>query len=137
LLRAGDPVVLDFEKIPRAWAQAFLEGTSSSGIAGWRGRGGQLYNGGTNEARPTGWTDAFHQANPADLIVTAHLAYLAQLYDCCMNNAPAWPELQWDVSIGIPAEVAFPIYDAGDYQPYELRPGSYLFNQDRLPWLFQ
>jgi hypothetical protein len=32
---------------------------------------------------------------------------------------------------------AFPVYDAGEYQSYELQPGPYLFNQDRLVWLFE
>lgn len=137
ILRAGDPVVLDFEKVPRAWAEAFLKGIPSSTIAGWRGRAGGLWNGGTNEQRPTAWTNEPHQATPGDLIVTAHIAYLAQLYDCCMNDRPGWSELQWLVAWGVPAEAAFPIYDAVDYQLDELEPGTYLFNQDRLRWLFQ
>lgn len=148
LLRAGDPVVLDFEKLTHAWQRAFFCGTEASSIDGWRGTNGGIWNGGTNQGRPTAVTNYFHQDNPLKLYLDCDVALLDQLYDEKMNDVSAWKEKDW-VASDAEAEgvelanqfdpndlVVCPIYDSADYDPEELTPGSYLFNQDRLEVLF-
>lgn len=141
LLAVGDPVVLDFEKIPHDWQRAFFAGVPGSTIHGWRGTNGQLWNGGTNEGRPTAVTNYFHQDNPLKLYRDCDVALLDQLYKDTMEDVPAWQENEWvraDAAAEGGAEglVACPIYDALDYKPTDLVTGSYLFNQDRLKVLF-
>lgn len=147
-LAPGDPVVLDFEKIPHAWQRAFFCGRVGSPIDGWRGTGGGLWNGGTNEGRPSAVTNYFHQDNPIGLYIDSDVALLDQLYDERMADISAWKEREW-VESDAKAEgrvlanqfdpnnlVVCPIFDSGDYDFEELTPGSYLFNQDRLTELF-
>lgn len=148
LLAIGDPVVLDFEKIPHNWHRAFFRGIAGSAIAGWRGRNDGLWNGGTNEGRPTAVTNYFHQDNPLKLYVDCDVALIDQLYNDRMDDVSAWNERGW-VEADAEAEgvdlanqfdpnglVVCPLYDSADYDPEELTPGSYLFNQDRLKVLF-
>lgn len=149
LLRAGDPVVLDFEKLPHKWQRAFFRGIAGSTIAGWRGRDGGIWNGGTNQARPTAVTNYFHQDNPLGLYIDCDVALLDQLYDEKMGDVSAWKEREWvesdaeaegrDVAdqFDVDGIVVLPIFDGFDYDPEELTPGSFLFNQDRIPFLFQ
>jgi hypothetical protein len=137
LLRLGDPVVLDFEKLPHAWQLVFFVGEQGNAIAGWRGRGGQWFVGGTNMQRETACSNEPHQDNPGDLYRKAKVAYIAQLYDGNMNDRPAWQELAWDVADGLEAADCFPCFDAADYQLEELVAGAYLFPSDRLTHLFK
>jgi hypothetical protein len=132
LLRVGDPVVLDFEKTPAEWQTLFLVGIDGNSTAGWVGKGGEWFSGGTNMQRPTAFSNEPHQDVPATLYKMARAAYLPQLYTGSMDDRPGWQELQWDVANGMDAADCFPVYDAADYQPEEFTQGSYLFNQDRL-----
>lgn len=135
ILLVGDPVSLDFEKCPHAWQLIFFVGEVGNLILGWRGKGG-TWTGGANEFRPTACTNEPHQDHPAELYRQARVHYIAQLYDGNMNDRPAWQELQWDVGDGLdPLEVS-PCFDSFDYDPVDFVPGTYLFNQDRLPHLF-
>ena len=142
LLELGDPVFHDYEKVPRAWLERFLIGGADTTVWGWRGRFGRWDLAGTNPGREGAYTVEPHQELPVDLIVKAGWAYVAQLYDGAMNDKPAWQELVWELSQQVngfrldPAD-CFPTYDARDYQPDELAPtGVYLFDSNRLTWLF-
>jgi hypothetical protein len=136
LHRTDDPVLLDFEKIPRDWHQLFLIGAPDQAMAGWVGKAGVWWNGGTNMLRPTAFSNEPHQDNPTDLYAKAKAAYLAQLYDGAMNDRPAWQEAQWEEADGQNLADALPIYDAADYDPADLVLGSYLFDANRLTHLF-
>jgi hypothetical protein len=136
LHRIGDPACLDFEKVPWQWQLIFLVGEAGSTIAGWRGKGGAWWNGGTNQGRETAFSNEPHQHNPTGLYAQALAGYIAQLYHGNMDNVPAWQELQWETTDGQVAADSFPCYDAADYAPADLVLGSYLFNQDRLKALF-
>lgn len=147
-LRLGDVFVGDFEDMTAAWVRAFFCGVEGSSIDGWRGTNGKFWNGGTNQGRITAVTNYFHQDNPLGLLIDADVALLDQLYDERMNDIAAWQEREW-VESDAEAEgreladqfdptglVVCPIFDAKDYKPSDYVPGSYLFNQDRLAWLF-
>lgn len=131
-LAIGDPVVLDFEKTPEAWQTVFFIGSPSSSVAGWRGRQGIWWKFGSNMGRPTAVSNEPHQDNPTALYKQAMVAYLAQLYDGQMNNYPAWKEAQWEAADGQDMSQSFPIFDAEDFDPQDITPGSYIFPADRF-----
>ena len=135
---AHDPVMLDFEQLPKVWVQTFLWG--SAGTIGYRGRNG-LETGGTRPTRDTAYTNEPFQDGsvvPIPDLIKAKLAWFVQLYYGGMQPAEHWWALRQLVLWGYPAEALRPFYDAAHYPPdWHSGAAGALFNSNRLTWLFQ
>jgi hypothetical protein len=135
---AHDPVMLDFEQLPKTWVQTFLWG--GAGTIGYRGRNG-LETGGTRPTRDTAYTNEPFQDGsvvPIPDLIKARLAWFVQLYYGGMQPAEHWWALRQLVLWGYPAGALRPFYDAAHYPPdwHDGAAGA-LFNSNRLNWLFQ
>lgn len=135
---AHDPVMLDFEQLPKTWVQTFLWG--SAGTIGYRGRDG-THTGGTRPTRDSAYTNEPFQDGsvvPIPDLIDANLAWFVQLYYGDMRPAEPWWALRQLVLWGYPASGLRPFYDAAHYPPdWHAGAAGALFNSNRLPWLFQ
>jgi hypothetical protein len=135
---AHDPVMLDFEQLPKTWVQNFLWGTA--GTIGYRGANG-THTGGTRPTRDTAYTNEPFQDGsvvPIPDLIDANLAWFVQLYYGDMRPAEPWWALRQLVLWGYPASGLRPFYDAANYPPdWHAGAAGALFDSNRLAWLFQ